>query len=130
MLTIVVESPGTLEVLRAYVNLQKLYLSSQLTGRKSLSASRIFLALFFLTNFMAIDTFEAGLGDTSSSSSSVDTNRPNASRLHEGTLEPLSGLPLTHLDLSHCHGLKGTWQAVTSDTFEAAAREAVNSETD
>ena len=49
LLTIVVESPGTLEVLRAYVNLQKLDLRgcSQLTGRKSLSASRIFLALFF-----------------------------------------------------------------------------------
>jgi len=41
--------PGTLEALGAYVNLQKLDLMycSQLTGRKSLSASRIFLALFF-----------------------------------------------------------------------------------
>ena len=57
--------PGTLEVLGAYVNLQELnlWMCSKLTGRESLSASRIFLALFFLTNFMAIDTFEAGLGE-------------------------------------------------------------------
>ena len=98
--------PGTLEVLGAYVNLQKLDLRnwSKLTGRKSLSASRIFLALFFLTNFMAIDTFE----DASSSSILIDVNRPNASRLHEGTLEPLSGLPLTNLDLRGCSKLTGT----------------------
>ena len=53
LLTIVVDPPGTLEVLRAYVNLQKLNLRMccQLTGRKSLSASRTFLALFFLTIF-------------------------------------------------------------------------------